>query len=79
MSGAEGRKQWGLSLIHIYVGSEGITPRLSKMGGADWKRMKSRAATAIPQLAEDCLLYTSVIRLDDTGGKYVSFKMEFDR
>ena len=24
-------------------------------------------------------LYDAVIRLDDTGGKYVSFKMEFDR
>ena len=24
-------------------------------------------------------LYDAVIRLDDTGGKYVSFKMEFDK
>ena len=24
-------------------------------------------------------LYDAVIRLDDTGGKYISFKMEFDR
>ena len=24
-------------------------------------------------------LYDAVIRLDDSGGKYVSFKMEFDR
>ena len=29
-----------VSMLHKYVGSEGITPRLSKMGGADWKRMK---------------------------------------
>lgn len=44
-----------VSMLHKYVGSEGITPRLSKMGGADWKRMKSRAATAITQLAEELL------------------------
>ena len=24
-------------------------------------------------------LYDAIIKLDDTGGKYVSFKMEFDR
>ena len=25
------------------------------------------------------IIYDAVIRLDDSGGKYVSFKMEFDR
>ena len=44
-----------VSMLHKYVGSEGIVPRLSKMGGADWKRMKSRASTAITQLAEELL------------------------
>ena len=29
--------------------------------------------------AETPQLYDAVIRLDDTGGKYVSFKMEFDK
>lgn len=29
--------------------------------------------------AEEAQLYDAVIRLDDSGGKYVSFKMEFDR
>jgi DNA topoisomerase-3 len=24
-------------------------------------------------------LYDAIIRLDDTGGKYVSFKMEFEK
>ena len=41
--------------LHKYVGSEGITPRLSRMGGADWKRMKTKASTAITQLAEELI------------------------
>jgi transcription-repair coupling factor (superfamily II helicase) len=44
-----------VSLLHKYVGSEGIAPRLSKMGGADWKKMKSKATTAITELAEELL------------------------
>lgn len=38
-----------------------------------WCRMKGIYTPKKPQL------YDAVIRLDDTGGKYVSFKMEFDR
>lgn len=38
-----------------------------------WCRMKGLYTPKKPQL------YDAVIRLDDTGGKYVSFKMEFDR
>ena len=44
-----------VGLLHKYVGSEGITPKLSKMGGADWKRMKTKASTAITQLAEELI------------------------
>lgn len=44
-----------VSLLHKYVGSEGVTPKLSRMGGADWTRAKSRASTAITQLAEELL------------------------
>lgn len=38
-----------------------------------WCRVKGLYTPKKPQL------YDAVIRLDDTGGKYVSFKMEFDR
>ena len=38
-----------------------------------WCRMTGLYTPKKPQL------YDAVIRLDDTGGKYVSFKMEFDR
>ena len=44
-----------VSLLHKYVGSEGAVPRLSKMGGTDWKRTTSKAAKAITELAEELL------------------------
>ena len=44
-----------VSMLHKYVGSEGSVPRLSKMGGADWKRTTTKAAKAITELAEELL------------------------
>lgn len=44
-----------VGLLHKYVGNEGQAPRLSKMGGADWKRVKSKAGAAITELAEELL------------------------
>ena len=38
-----------------------------------WCRVKGLCTPKKPQL------YDAIIRLDDTGGKYVSFKMEFDK
>lgn len=44
-----------VGMLHKYVGNEGQTPRLSKMGGADWKRVQSKARAAITELAEELL------------------------
>lgn len=44
-----------VGLLHKYVGNEDSTPRLSKMGGEDWKKTKSKAAKAITILAEELL------------------------
>lgn len=44
-----------VGLLHKYVGNEGSIPRLSKMGGADWQKVKSRAVKAITILAEELL------------------------
>lgn len=44
-----------VGMLHKYVGSEGTVPRLSKMGGTDWKRTTTRAAKAITELAEELL------------------------
>ena len=44
-----------VGMLHKYVGSEGNVPRLSKMGGTDWKRTTAKAAKAITELAEELL------------------------
>ncbi|MBV8148152.1 MAG: transcription-repair coupling factor [Candidatus Eremiobacteraeota bacterium] len=36
-----------------YSAAEGTTPRLSKMGGADWARTKSRVSEALARIAEE--------------------------
>ena len=35
-----------------YTASEGVTPRLSRMGGADWARTKGRVSEALAKIAE---------------------------
>lgn len=42
-----------LDAIQKYVGSEGRHPKLSRLGGQDWNRMKERARTSIRALAVD--------------------------
>jgi len=42
-----------LDQIQKYVGSEGREPRLSKLGGQEWNRMKERARESIRKLATD--------------------------
>lgn len=44
-----------VGMLHKYVGNEGNVPRLSKMGGTDWKRTTTKAAKAITELAEELL------------------------
>lgn len=44
-----------VGMLHKYVGSEGAVPRLSKMGGSDWKKTTAKAAKAITELAEELL------------------------
>ena len=42
-----------LDQIQKYVGSEGRTPKLSRLGGQEWNRMKEKARTSIRKLAVD--------------------------
>jgi transcription-repair coupling factor (superfamily II helicase) len=39
--------------IAKYSAAEGATPRLSKMGGADWARTKSRVSESLEKIAEE--------------------------
>ena len=44
-----------VGMLHKYIGNDGAVPRLSKMGGKDWKKTTERAAKAITILAEELL------------------------
>ena len=51
-----------------------LTKRIAKeLLDKGWCRVTGLYTPKKPQL------YDAVIRLDDSGGKYVSFKVEFDR
>ncbi len=41
--------------VQKYVGGEGHTPRLDKMGGAGWEKAKVRARAAVEELARELL------------------------
>ena len=41
-----------MHLIRKYVAGDGTTPRLSRMGGSDWARAKSRVREAVEKIAE---------------------------
>ena len=41
-----------MHLVRKYVASDGATPRLSKMGGGDWARTRSRVREAVDTIAE---------------------------
>jgi len=44
-----------VGMLHKYVGGEGVVPRLSRMGGGEWQKIKAKAAKAITILAEELL------------------------
>ncbi|KMO87885.1 transcription-repair coupling factor [Megasphaera cerevisiae DSM 20462] len=41
-----------LKLLQRYIGNEGDTPKLHKMGGTDWQKTRSKAQKSITDLAE---------------------------
>jgi len=44
-----------VDLVQKYVGPEGATPRLSRMGGGEWTRLKQRVKKRVKELAQDLL------------------------
>ncbi len=44
-----------LDLLEKYVGKEGEVPRLDRLGGKEWARVKARAKKAIKDMAEELL------------------------
>ena len=41
--------------LHKYIGNDGVAPKLSKMGGSEWNRLKSKAKLSITNMAQDLL------------------------
>lgn len=44
-----------LDLVQKYVGAEGREPKLNKLGGAEWGRVKERVRQSVRQMAEELL------------------------
>ncbi|WP_239256419.1 transcription-repair coupling factor [Listeria ilorinensis] len=44
-----------LDLVQKYVGAEGKAPRLNKLGGAEWKRVKTKVKSSVQDIADDLI------------------------
>lgn len=44
-----------VQLLEKFIGSEGATPRLHRMGGADWQKAKAKVQHDVEELAKDLL------------------------
>ena len=44
-----------VQLLQKYIGAEGETPRLSRMGGAEWNKAKARAKASVENIAKDLI------------------------
>jgi transcription-repair coupling factor (superfamily II helicase) len=44
-----------IDLVQKFVGSEGKEPRLYKLGGSEWTKVKSRAQSAVEDIADDLI------------------------
>lgn len=44
-----------IDLIQKYVGSEGKEPKIYKLGGSDWKRVKSKVESSVQDIADDLI------------------------
>lgn len=44
-----------VALLQKYIGSEGDSPRLSRLGGADWNKAKSRAKSSAEDIAKELI------------------------
>ncbi|CAM3968792.1 transcription-repair coupling factor [Mesobacillus zeae] len=44
-----------IDLVQKYVGSEGKEPKIYKLGGSDWKRVKSKVQSSVENIADDLI------------------------
>ncbi|WP_244834278.1 transcription-repair coupling factor [Clostridium sp. BJN0001] len=58
-----------LDLIQKYIGSEGKSPKVNKLGGAEWQKAKAKARKSINEIAQDLVkLYAT--RVTVKGHKF---------
>ncbi|WEK54278.1 MAG: transcription-repair coupling factor [Candidatus Cohnella colombiensis] len=67
-------------LIQKYVGSEEKEPKVSKLGGADWNRVKSKVQSTVKDIADDLIkLYAERQATHGFGfGEDTSYQQEFE-
>ncbi|PLR93300.1 transcription-repair coupling factor [Bacillus sp. T33-2] len=44
-----------IDLVQKFVGSEGKEPKIYKLGGSDWKRVKSKVQSSVQNIADDLI------------------------
>lgn len=69
-----------LDLVQKYIGSEGKSPKVNKLGGSEWQKAKSKVKKSINEIAEDLVkLYAA--RASVKGYKYskdTEWQMQFE-
>lgn len=69
-----------LDLVQKYIGSEGKSPKVNKLGGAEWQKAKSKVKKSINEIAED-LVKLYAVRAAVKGYKYskdTEWQMQFE-
>ncbi|MGI6751437.1 MAG: transcription-repair coupling factor [Anaerovoracaceae bacterium] len=53
-----------MDLVQKYVGGEGVTPKINKLSGGEWKKTKLKAKAAIKDMAKDFLALSAARQLE---------------
>ena len=69
-----------VGMIQKYLGSEGGSPKLSRLGGAEWSRVKSKVKEAVKEMAQELLaLYAARAAVQGHSfGKDTVWQHEFE-
>ncbi len=55
-----------LGMLQKYVGGDGVTPKLNRLSGSEWKQTKAKARKAVNDMAEE-LIRVSAARMKEKG------------
>ena len=69
-----------LDLVQKYIGSEGNSPKINKLGGAEWQKAKAKARKSINEIAQDLVkLYAARSTLKGHSfGKDTEWQRQFE-